>query len=302
MQVRNLIVGLSVLATTALVANGAVLLYEPFNYGPTDASDATTLSGTATGLDGTAYTGHGGTATVYTAAGLTLGDLVTSGGYVRVPFQSSGTNGISRGLSFGFDAGSTLYGSMLFQQPEGDVSNSTNAVLFGSSGATDNTADLAVRPHIGGFPNIAGIRTAAGGANATGTEYGSLSTVLVLFQVTNMNAVSGTQDLSLWVLNAAQFANFKAGGLDAAELNAATTGATATDVLQRATYPNTGTYAALFDTDVMRLYNFRFNGAYDEIRVGSASLDEVTPLVVVPEPSSLVALGLLSTIPLRRHR
>lgn len=309
MRFGNLVLCLGASASITTAAHAALLVYEPFDYGSTDVL-LSGVSGTALGLDGSTYS-TGSAATLgapgsvnYYDDGLDFSNLSVTGGRAHIIYDTTIRNA-TRGLDASLSSG-TLYGSFLYVCG-GGTNNGISDLLFGASNATDNTGKIVVAANeydgssTSDGPNYMGARISGTGVKATGTQMAEDGTTyLVLFQLSNIGATSGSQTLDAWALTEAQFDTFKAGGLTSAELNAATLGATATDVLQRTSVTKSAaTYASFLDTDSMRLYSLRTNGQFDEIRIGSASLDEVTP---VPEPASIAALGLASMLMFRRQR
>jgi hypothetical protein len=111
------------------------------------------------------------------------------------------------------------------------------------------------------------------------------------------------------MLSAEQYDNFKLGGLDETELNAAAMGSLATNVMERATFTTTGgglPSPGTFDnTDFLRLFNFggaEIISQFDEIKFSNSSLNEA--VIGVPEPSALLGMvgGIGMLVGLRRPR
>jgi len=98
------------------------------------------------------------------------------------------------------------------------------------------------------------------------------------FRVTNMGASSGTQTASLWVLNEAQYAYHRAGGLTPSALDAGGTGTEAGQVLQTAQLTiSAAPYVTMTDAMFMRPFIYRCAYSFDELRLSTTSLDEVAP-------------------------
>lgn len=264
-----------VLATGAnLCANADLILYEPFDYGSSDAG-LVSCTGTALGLDGTNYTGW--TSSTYEAAGFSFSDLVVSGGKALIPYYAA-AQANTRGLDCSIAPGGSLFGSFIYT-PVGAALNSTGALLFGASNSTDNNANLAV---IGTWYNTTakytGLNSTPVSIQSTGAELALNLPVLMLFHVTNMGASSGSQTLTLWVFSEAQYEAHKPNGLTPAYLNGLATGSAANQILQTATLTKSVTpYVTMTDTMSMRLFIYRCGYRIDEIRLSTSSLDEVTP-------------------------
>jgi hypothetical protein len=294
---KSLMQTLAVAIVIPTVARATVIVYEPFNYGVSQIA-LNTVNGTALGLDGTTYAASDSSVT-YEPTGLSFSNLQTSAGAARLPYLNGHRNS-TRGLDAAASSG-TVYGSYLYKN-YGAVAGGISTLLFTpGAGDTDNTAALSVSGNDGGN-EIGGVRMFGTKTQMSGTAMDGTgaATYLVLFQISDVGATSGSQTLEAWVLTEDQFNNFKAGGLTAVELNAATTGTTSTDVLEKVTYSNPGpSYFSVATTHSLRMFNYRGNAAFDEIRLGTGSLDEVTP---VPEPGSLVAMGLISMALVRRRR
>lgn len=300
------------LSSSALPAS--ILVYEGFDYGGT-AQALAGISGAATGLTGSYSSGNSeGGNMDYDPTGLTFGDLYTTGGHAAL--LRSGSDSFffsSRQMAAGSVTG-TIYGSFLFQQESPESNDDVNGLLFGPENTTDSTATVSfltdtyrnevqsirVDPDNNGF-FASGYEGAATGmaSNSPGTNV-----TMALFEITNVGAVSGTQTVSMWMLNVAQFTNFKAGGLTLTELNSATMGSGSTNVLGRNSLTLNGDdgYISLGNSDYLTLFSFRSSYRMDEIRLSNSSLDEVTP---IPEPGVFGALAigsLILSLRRRRHR
>lgn len=255
-------------------ANAKLLLYEPFDYGSSNIT-LISVSGPALGLDGTTYTIY--TASTYVAAGLTFGNLITSGGNCYMTYFN-GSQANTRGLDINVAAGRTLYGGFI-HAAGGGVQNSTGALLFGSSTCTDQNANFGiVNSWYGTSCQYTGLTAGGRSIQSTGVALTLSKPVLVLFRVTNMGASSGTQTASLWVLNEAQYAYHRATGLSPSVLDAAGTGTGASQILQTAQLTiSAAPYVTMTDTMFMRPFIYRCAYSLDEFRLSNASLDEAAP-------------------------
>lgn len=295
------------LCAAAVVSSSpaALVVYEGFDYGVSSQS-LNGLGGSTLGLTGSyAVTTVGSPTADYDPSGLTFGALQVTGG--RAFIDHAGTNPTSlatasRQLDTGVLTG-TVYGSFLFQQPTAHGGNDVPALLFGPNGATDNTAELSFSPDAytsgtGSGNDIAQIR--ANPSNSGSPPYSAnavppvinapgTNVTLALFQISDLGATEGTQTAQLWLLTVDQFAFFKPEGLSAAELDAATVGFGSSNVLERVSLTIEGSsgYVTLGDagagSNFLSLYGYRGDISFDEIRLSTSSLDEVTP---VPEPAT----------------
>lgn len=299
--VGSLIAGLAgIVAPTQ--ADAALLMYEGFSYGASNNVALSTVSGSALGLDGTAYSG-GGTNVQYQSAGFTFGSLQVAGGNASLTYNASVFNS-NRGLDFSLTSG-TLYGSYLLRAADLGTNTGFDAVMFGAN-ANDNQVELAVAGNTAaaGVSMVSGVKTYGTAAISSGATMNINTTYMVLFQVSNLGAAAGdTQQVNMWVLSESQFTNFRLDGLTFAELEAAALGSTATDVWQRLSYTLlvSGTNnISLSNTDQLTLLAYRARYDVDEIRISNFSLNEVTP---IPEPTAVILLaGGLTILSLRRRR
>jgi hypothetical protein len=294
---------LSVVLVSAIVApaNAALLVYEGFDTGGVDGNTLHGLAGaTSFGFDsGSSWsvTVSGTGAVTYETTGLTFSNLVVVGGRANVNAGSSSGDG-SRALDVA--ATGTVYGSYLVNPVAAQNADSISSILVGSQASlTTNdsgsqwdfqaNADVYASTLGGGRINGA---FPSGSYTNTGTALSVGTTYLVLFEMDNLvNSGTTSQTLTTWILTAAQFDNFKPGGITAAELNSATVGTTSADVIQRGTL--TGTFGSnLTVADFYHIYAVLggANARLDELRLSDATLNEVAPLVEVPEPSALALL------------
>jgi hypothetical protein len=301
------VVCLSIFACIALggfcESRGSVIVYEGFDYGATESNLGGLGNTTELGLQGTwVNNGGAGTTTQYMPSGLTFSDLLVSGGLAQINAIGAGTGdrtaGAARQIAVDAQTG-TLWGSYLFNPISDAAARSVSSLLHGNAAnITDNTAyfSLANNEFNVGVGGVRISNSAGGGAAAAtgGVTLTLNTTYLYLFKLENIGAAGGTpQSATMWMLNEAQFDNFKSGGLDEAELNSAAIGAGATGVMQRATRTTAGLAApGTFDgTDFLRFFNFsggELITQFDEIRFANGSLAEVAP---VPEPSTFVAIA-----------
>ena len=255
-------------------ANAKLLLYEPFDYGNFN-TNLIAVSGPALGLDGMNYTVYA--ASTYVPAGMTFGDLLVSGGYGYLAYYNS-SQANTRGLDINIPTGRTLYGGFL-HAAAGGVQNSTGALLFGTSTCTDQTANFSIIGcWYGTTCQYTGLSAGTRSIKSSGVALTLNNPVLVLFRVTNMGASSGTQTVSLWVLDEAQLAYHRDAGLTASNLDTASTGSDANQILQTAQLTiSVAPYITMTDTMFMRPFLYRCGYSLDEIRLSNASLDEAAP-------------------------
>ena len=294
---RSLVFLFAVLAIPSLT-HAALLVYEGFDYGANNLA-LQNVSGTPTGLAGGGYNNTTGS---YLASGLSFGALQVTGGHASV----TATNSFrvpSKQFATGTLAG-TIYGSYLYQQTAATDNRDVNMVAFGPNGLNDNnntvafltdsytTAGTDAAASIKSDPNNTGATAyIANGTQPPPAPGGPVT--LALFEITHVGAVAGTQQVTLWLLSAAQFDTFKsgAGGLTTAELNGASIGAGADNVQERVTLSidGSGGYIGLSDGSFLNLGTLLSTVSFDEIRISNLDLNEVTP---IPEPTAVMLLGL----------
>ena len=280
------LVALAVLAlAVSTTARAGVIVYEGFNYA--GQSDNAALSGTAfnggTGLGGN-WTGPG----KYNTSGLTFSDLAVAGGCARF----SGVSGANAYIAYrplNVNKTGTIWGSCLFNSVSAVDGSTRLADLIVTKSASgtdyDGNTNFGVAPkryaglegdiRLGGNTNPPSTLSNSGGTAVT-----QGATYLVLFKVDNVIASGGaasSQTITSWILSAAQYDNFKSGGLTDAELNAASQGSGAANVMQKTTL--TATQKASFSVnDFLGLEAYNdIDYKIDEIRFSDASLAEVTP-------------------------
>ena len=268
------------LAFPTTAARASLLVYEGFNYaGQSDNAALGAAFNGGTGLNSN-WQGTG----KYRTTGLTFSDLAVAGGCA----QNGGSQIYYRPLNVSQTG--TLWGSFLFQSV-GVVDSSTTLlsyVVSKQANGTDYNANtnFGVTPkryngtngdiRLGGTPpNPTFVVNSGGTAVTQGITY------LVLFKVENLiasgAATATSQTITSWILSAAQYDNFKSGGLTEAELNAATQGSGATSVMQRTTL--TATQKASFSVNDFLTVQSNNAGDFmnDEFRFSDASLAEVAP-------------------------
>ena len=279
-------------------ARATLFVYEGFNYpAPADntALSAAALSG-GTGLSGS-WLGSGR----YRSAGLTFSDFAVAGGCA----QNSGAEVYYRPLSASRTG--TVWGSFLFKSV-GAVDGSTTLLSYFVSKQSNGT-DFNVNTCFGVTPKryqgfegdirLGGNTTNPNAlSNSGGTAVTQGETHLVLFKVENLSASGAaaavSQTITSWILNTAQYDNFKSGGLTESELNAAAQGGAATNVMQKTTLTATQK-ASLSASDFLSLQsNNEGDFMNDEFRFSDASLAEVTPML--PPAAIVSAFGPGATV------
>jgi hypothetical protein len=300
---------------------GAVIVYEGFDYGAAPSLLGGLGNTTEIGLQGN-WTSNGTVATAtanYVPTGLTFSDLFVSGGLAQMNgLAASGDRTAAAWRQLNVDSQSgTLWGSYLFNRVSDVTTRSVASLLQGNANnITDNTgyfslANNEFNQNVGGVRVSASVTGIGGAANAAagGVIPALGTTYLYVFKLENIGEPSGSsQTATFWMLSAEQYDNFKLGGLDEAELNAAAMGSLATDVMERATFTTNGglpTPGTFDSSDFIRLFNFA--GAelitqFDEIKFSNSSINEA--VIGIPEPSAMVglagALGMLLGV--RRSR
>lgn len=301
---HSLLLSIGLLALFVPTAHADTILYEGFDYGKSDAA-LDGLGSAEAGWAGSwdvshvAMSGSPSYSADFEAVGLSLSDLPVSGGGMLLTNDCNGTVFASRQHAASLTG--TLYGSYLFQP----VTRPTQAVgvcgLFESHlpQASGSMAQFAIDPDAYGSDN-GGVMTGGAYNFASGSALVAGETYLVLFEVTGLGMTSTARSATMWILNEDQFDYHKAGGLDAAELNAAPVGSGSTAVQQRATRSVSTGYAFASDRYLtFQNYYFGNQARYDELRISNSSLNET----IVPEPCGLVILaaGAAIVAVYRRH-
>jgi autotransporter-associated beta strand protein len=277
---------LAAFAGLALAFSGAakasLVVYEGFDYpGQVDNAPLGAAFNGGTGLGGN-WQGAG----KYRSNGLTFSDFAVTGGcaenrnsdiYYR-PLNLSKTGTIWGSFLFKsvgvVDNSNTILSYVVSKQANGNDYNGNTC--FGVTPKAYNNYFSDIR--LGGDGNVPDTLTNGGGTIVTqGTTY------LILFKVENLIASGGaatSQTITSWILSAAQYDNFKSGGLTEGELNAATQGANAANVSQKTTL--TSTKKATFSiTDYLTIESLNTGDFMnDEFRFSDASLAEVTPSAI----------------------
>lgn len=282
------------LISSGFTARGALVAEESFNYGGV----ASSLSGLNGGTGyGSAWTGDVGMGTFnYVPVGLTFGSLATVGGAAQVatvanvaPYFKAEA---SRQFILSSNITGTVYGSYLFSIPYYNSGYYSLATLFGGAnttntgkgGSPDNDAQQDVSGLYYNGGSKGNIRIVGTGGNVDGVVIATNTTYMALWEADGLVASgSGTETLTMWILTSLQFDYFRLEGLTNSVLNAAAFGTASNNITERATL--SGTYAATFLQNAFTsLYatfgssNVPVNVTFDEIRVGTGSLNKVTPL------------------------
>jgi Domain of unknown function (DUF2341)/Domain of unknown function (DUF5018)/Carbohydrate esterase, sialic acid-specific acetylesterase/Concanavalin A-like lectin/glucanases superfamily len=262
-------------------AQAALIVAEGFSYaGQADNTPLGTAFNGGTGLGGS-WSGNGR----YRSTGLAFSDLAVAGGCV----QSSGSDLFYRPLNVSKTG--TIWGSFLFQSVSTVDASTTllSYIVSKQANGRDFNAftSFAVTPkryggaegdiRLGGnTPEPQALQNFGGTVVTQGVTH------LVLFKVENLlasgAATAANQTITSWILNEAQYDNFKSGGLTEGELNAASQGAGATNVMQRTTL--TASQKASFSVNDFLSLQSNNTGDFmnDEFRFSDASLAEVAPL------------------------
>ncbi|HEX7655224.1 MAG TPA: immunoglobulin domain-containing protein, partial [Verrucomicrobiae bacterium] len=248
----------------------------------------------------------------YVPAGLSLGALITGSGAAQVgnlanvaPYLKAE---VSRRFGWGTPLAGTIYGSYLFSLPYFGSGNDSLALLFGGTnitltglgGSPDNLAQMDVAGLYYNGGSKGNVRLVGAAGSVAGSLLTTNVTYLALWQADGLvTNGAGSEQLRLWIMTAAQFSFFKTNGLTGSRLNAAAVGINSNNVLERATL--SGNYGAtLLDGSFLALYatlkssNSPVGITFDEIRIGTGSLDEVTPVTAVAS-SPQVILNPVST-------
>jgi autotransporter-associated beta strand protein len=266
--------------TVSSRAQASLVVYEGFSY-PAQSDNAALASAAfngGIGLSGT-WAGSG----KYRTAGLSFSDIAVAGGCAQ------GANAEIYYRKLNVNQTGTIWGSFLFKSVSA-VDTTTNLSSFVVSKKA-NGNDWQIETNFGVTPKryngtnadirLGGNTNPPDVANNTGgVAVAQNTTYLVLFKIQSLTPSGGgatSQTLTSWILSAAQYDNFKSGGLTEAELNAASQGAGAANVMQKTTL--TATQKASFSVNDYVTLQSNNVGDYmhDEIRFSDASLAEVAP-------------------------
>ncbi len=293
--------------TAPAVTYAGTVVYEPFNY--PSLSDGTIFASSGSGGVTTAANAQGLTGSyvattswpgvhdaIYDTSGPGFSGMQATGGAVTVsaPTNGSGSTDLSVQLAPGATlSGNTLYGSYLFDPGTTGASSMAFGISDASSGSYLPNAQFTINRNGGlyGFGQT-GSDTGTGQVFSSTTNSGTVvspgTTYLQLFEVTGVNATSGSVSMADWVLTDAQYQFFVAnGGISAANLDA-----NPSEVLQSGSatitsptaYPqfNNGVGSGLGNYMVLAEYDT--NTIYTDIRLSGTSLADVAP---TPEPATL---------------
>jgi fibronectin-binding autotransporter adhesin len=263
-------------------ATAGVIVQESFNYfgqGDNAAMNIAAFNG-GTGLSGS-WTGGG----KYNSSGLTFSDLGVAGGCLRI----GGGDALAY-RKINVNKTGTMWGSFLFNSISAVDTSSTLLDLISTKASNGNDFDANTSFGVGpkGYNSIVGNVRLGGNTNLPdylynvgGAAVTQGATYLNLFKVENLISSGGaatSQIITSWILSAAQYDNFKSGGLTEEELNAASQGSAAANVMQRITMP--ATQKATFSVNdylCLEVVNAGSDYKVDEIRFSDANLAEVAP-------------------------
>lgn len=284
----------------AVAAQGALLVYEPFNY--TSGQDLSTLAVTGTGL-GTTWAGAAGTFTTQSGS-LAFSNFPTSGGKMWIDSAGDPANLWTTIPSNPNATGSDLWCSYL-----------VDMVQFGNNGTSDgiyvNTAKSSESPTVARFivspDNMTATNTgnpttmaptigAADGATTNGT--GPLAVNTTYLVVADFQVSTSTKG-TMWILSPDQYDAIKAGGITLAELNSP--GAVTQKIVGTiGSNVGWGAFSKLNFSAWARSASQHEQASIDELRYGT-TIDDVLP-TPTPEPATLVLMSLSLVGLLRRRR
>jgi len=307
MQIKKLVAALAVVGVVMFVAqvsHAAVFVYEGFDYGGSNLGSLVSQGGgSSVGFGSNTWAmGLGADTSGYLASGLTFSNLVVTGGTGTLSspaFTVAGRRTVSRRL--GITQTGDVYGGFLLRSSDNGGQPGAALIVDNTAGPMDQHGHFAAHTTRDGVAvGKALVNDNAGtDVNLTGTAISANTTYLHLFKINALGS-SGSHTFENWILTEAQFDNFKTGGLTEAELNAASTGTAASQVLQKGFVTESFT-PTMTTTDYVAFNAVGATSApfqFDEIRFSNVSLNEVVP---IPEPATLalVAAGLGG---LRRRR
>lgn len=251
--------GLALLVfSLAPAAQATTTVLETFDYGSSNAA--------LNGLNGgSGFSAPWSASINYSTTNLNFSSISNPGGSLLLN-GGNGTNA-SRTLTAPPVGTDSIYGSFLFQGAGSNFVGDQAAFLFCNGACNNQNA-------------IMSLNTGAGGGSITANSVAGVP-YMALFESTT---TASTRNWSIWVLTAAQYDNFVAGGLLESDLNNATIGSGATSVTNR--FTRTSTTAAINNISL-----YRFDGPavyFDRIAFSTTSLGDLT----APEPATLALSGL----------
>lgn len=269
-------------------ARAGQLAIEEFNYGGSTVS----LNGLGSASNGFASNWTAASGWTYNPTSLSFSDLSTSGGSVS-GFSTAGARIGRRPFSAPLPTASVYWGSFLSRiDSQTAFGDWTNSVLVGSNTDYDNSATfLFASKNYGGPSTPAGVGVEGFASSLSGSSGATGTTYLNVFK-----ADPTAQTITGWVLTAAQYDNFKTGGITESELDGAAIGAGSANVYGRG---DAGSPEELNPATTLSLFNYS-----DGAGTGTVSVDRlifsgddlnsaIMPATAVPEPSSwaLLAIG-----------
>jgi hypothetical protein len=193
--------------------------------------------------------------------GLTFADLYSEGGSATAN-QNFGT--ATRPLSSTISG--DIYGSFLFSMDGFGNGSTTRQVSFTTAGNLNSNQNLALNTSLG--PN-----------SIVNNTFSTFTPYLVLFE--GLLDGGGLTDYTVWVLSAAQYTNLGSSGLTASNLNNASIGTAASEIMNRVQFLNRPSGFNLIA--VANTGGSASHITVDRFTLSSTGLNDLTP---APEPST----------------
>lgn len=289
---------LSISLILASAAQGALLLYEPFDY---TTGNLAGKGGEEIGFDdGAKWSENSQQLTTIASGSLSFGSFGTTGN--RFHYASGGTDPnryASRAMSATTAVGDTLFMSFLMQGPPGVLLNGgsyINGSVDREFGALRSQYDVTT-PGVDGVDARPTIFYGNESAGNTTPDITTATTYMYVQMYTGIGTASGGT-AQLWVITAEDYDVIAADGTTSiAELDA--NNAYVSNLVTLA-----GAAPTLDGTETLRLHFYDASPSspshsLDEIRIAT-TLNEA--VIVVPEPSAVALLGIGGLVLLRRRR
>ncbi len=220
-----------------------------------------------------------GTDWTYNQTSLNFSDLSSNGG--SITGLSTGSYAIGRrAFSTPLPSSSIYWGSFLTNISAQTGNFWTTSVFVGQSTDNDQQATFAMKSKDYAV-TVGGVSVEGSTSSLTGTTISTGTTYLNLFKADPAN-----KSITGWILTAAQYDNFKSGGITESELNGALTGSAANQVFNRGTLTTANTLDPATTLGILNYTNLN-NGtsSYDRIYFSAIVLTPRFRLLLCQNPA-----------------
>jgi|GEM_PF-1647925 len=284
---RSFPIGFAAFLISLLPAQGALLVYEGFNYAQADNTSIDGTATNATGLSGNyAVSNSGAAVSNYRTSGLSFGSsfFASSGGALNQRANNGGTSYAGATLNTASVSGD-LWGSYLFNYDAVTSSQTTGQVRLNESATANSSTDwFGVSSDITTTTRRPAITYDGSTTEQASATYTAGTTYLLLSKYTNVGASlsAGTPgEASLWLFSQSNYEDWAADGGTEAGLDTFAD-ATATAIATSGTFDfNQSLQSAFYSAGSTS------SSAYtDEIRYGTTLGD----VAAIPEPATVLML------------